>query len=225
MAWLGKVGADFAKGDLSGVMTLMSAYVECFEGISVEEFEASVLEFMNNVPDPRFKKPYKLLTYQPMVELIHTLQENGFQVYITTGGGRDFVRAVCEEIYNIPRSMTIGSSITFQYGEDAQGVAQVLRTKELEQPVDDGPGKPAHIHRAIGRRPVMAVGNSNGDIHMLKYAAGRKGLALGLLVHHDDAEREYAYDEGAEKALQLAAKEGWCVVSMKDDWKTVFSEH
>jgi hypothetical protein len=164
------------------------------------------------------------MTYQPMVELIHALQENGFQVYITTGGGRDFVRAVCEEIYNIPRSMTLGSSVTFQYALDARGVAQVLRTKELEQPVDDGPGKPPHIHRAIGRRPVLAAGNSNGDIHMLKYAIGHEGLALGLPVHHDDPEREYAYDSGTEAALQMAAGEGWCVISMKNDWKTVFSE-
>lgn len=222
IAWLGKVVADFARGDMDGVFTLMDGYSEVFNGISVEAFEADVLAFMNNALDVRFKKPYKLLTYQPMVELIHTLQDNGFQVYITTGAGRDFVRAVCEEIYNIPKSMTIGSSVTFQYGEDGQGIAQVMRTKELEQPIDDGPGKPLHIHRAIGRRPVMAAGNSNGDIHMLKYAVGHKGTPLCLLLHHDDPLREYAYDEGAEKALQLAPEEGWIVISMKNDWKTIF---
>ena len=222
MAWLGKVAADYAKGDPSGVLTCLSGYVEAFDGVSVEAFEADAQEFINSVQDTRFKKPYKLLTYQPMIELIHTLQENGFQVYITSGGGRDFMRAVCEEIYGIPRSMTIGSSVTFQYGEDAQGVAQVIRTKELEQPIDDGPGKPLHIHRTIGRRPIMAAGNSNGDIHMLKYAVGHKGLTLGLLVHHDDPEREYDYDEGAEKALQMASKEGWIIVSMKNDWTTIF---
>jgi phosphoglycolate phosphatase-like HAD superfamily hydrolase len=222
MAWLGKVAADYAKGDPSGVLTCLSGYVEAFDGVSVEAFEADAQEFINSVQDTRFKKPYKLLTYQPMIELIHTLQENGFQVYITSGGGRDFMRAVCEEIYGIPRYMTIGSSVTFQYREDAQGVAQVIRTKELEQPIDDGPGKPLHIHRTIGRRPIMAAGNSNGDIHMLKYAVGHKGLTLGLLVHHDDPEREYAYDEGAEKALQMASKEGWIIVSMKNDWKTIF---
>ena len=160
-----------------------------------------------------------------MVDLVHYLQGNGFQVYLTSGGERDFMRAVCEEIYDIPRAMAIGSSVTFQYAEDAQGVAQVMRTKDIEQPIDDGPGKPPHIHRAIGRRPIMAAGNSDGDIHMLKYAGGREALTLSLLVHHDDAEREYAYDGGAEKALQLAAEEGWTVASMKDDWKTVFAEH
>jgi hypothetical protein len=223
MAWLGKVASDFAKGDLSGVMTLGSGLLEAFDGMPAEVFEADALEFLNNALDARFKKPYKLLTYHPMVELIHTLQDNGFQVYITTGGGRDFVRAVSEEIYNIPRSMVIGSSVMFQYGEDAQGVAQVLRTKDLEQPIDDGPGKPVLIHRTIGRRPIMAAGNSDGDIHMLKYAAGHKGATLCLLVHHDDPEREVAYDDGAEKALQLARREGWIVVSMKDDWKTIFT--
>jgi phosphoglycolate phosphatase-like HAD superfamily hydrolase len=222
MAWLGEVAADYARGDLSKVMTLAAGITEAFDGMTVEAFEANALEFLNNAQDARFNKPYKLLTYQPMVELVSFLQENNFLVYITTGGGRDFVRTICEEIYHIPRSMTIGSSITFQYGEDAQGVAQVLRTKELEQPIDDGPGKPVHIHRAIGRRPIMAAGNSNGDIHMLKYAVGHTGATLGLLVNHDDAGREYAYDEGAEKALQMAAKEGWVVVSMKKDWKTIF---
>ncbi len=224
MAWLGGLAKDYEKGELSGIIALMSAYVEAFTGITVEAFETSVLKFLNNTWDPRFKKPYKLLTYQPMVELIHALQDNGFQVYITTGGGRDFVRAVCEEIYHIPRSMTIGSSVTFEYAVDDQGVAQIVRTKELEQPIDDGPGKPPHIHRAVGRRPVLAAGNSNGDIHMLKYATGCEGLSLGLLVHHDDPEREYAYDNGTEAALQLAAREGWCVVSMKNDWKTIFAE-
>ena len=107
---------------------------------------------------------------------------------------------------------------------DAQGVAQVMRTKEIEQPIDDGPGKPQHIHRAIGRRPIMAAGNSDGDIHMLKYACGHNGSTLALLVHHDDGEREYAYDGGTEKALQLAPQAGWIVVSMKNDWKTVFGD-
>jgi phosphoglycolate phosphatase-like HAD superfamily hydrolase len=218
MAWLGKAAADYAKGDPSGVLTLVAGLAEVLEGITVEAFEADVLDFLSNAQDAHFKQPYKQLTYKPMVELVHYLQANDFQVYITSGGGRDFMRAVCEEIYGIPRAMTIGSSVTFQYSEDDQGAAQVLRTKEIEQPIDDGPGKPLHIHRAIGRRPIVAAGNSDGDIHMLKYA----GSGLRLLVHHDDAEREYAYDGGSEKALQLAAQGGWTVVSMKDDWKTVF---
>ena len=222
MAWFHKVEADYAKGDPSGILTLATGVTQAFEGLTVDEFEADALEFLSNAQDERFKKPYKQLIYQPMVELIHYLQGNGFQVFLTSGGGRDFMRAVCEEIYGVPRAMAIGSSVTFRYAEDAQGVAQVMRTREIEQPVDDGPGKPLHIHRATGRRPVLAAGNSDGDIHMLKYAAGHSGLALSLLVHHDDAEREYAYDGGAEKALRLATDEGWIVVSMKDDWKSIW---
>jgi phosphoglycolate phosphatase-like HAD superfamily hydrolase len=218
LAWLGKAAADYAKGDPSGVLTLVAGLAEVLDGITVEAFEADVLDFLSNAQDAHFKQPYKQLTYKPMVELVHYLQANDFQVYITSGGGRDFMRAICEEVYGIPRAMTIGSSVTFKYSEDDQGTAQVLRTKEIEQPIDDGPGKPTHIHRAIGRRPIVAAGNSDGDIHMLKYA----GSGLRLLVHHDDAEREYAYDGGTEKALQLAAQEGWTVVSMKQDWQTVF---
>ena len=224
LAWLGQVAADYAQGDPSGFFTLAEGFTEASEGTTVEEFEADALDFLSNTQDERFKVPYKQLTYQPMVELVHYLQDNDFQVYLASGGGRDFMRAVCEEIYGIPRSMAIGSSVATEYAEDAGGVAQVMRTKQIELPVDDGPGKPLHIHRAIGRRPLMAAGNSNGDIHMLRYAAGRKGLTLGLLVHHDDAEREYAYDGGSEEAMQVASTEGWIVVSMKDDWKTVFAE-
>jgi len=223
MAWLGKAAADYAKGDPSGVFILVAGLAEVLEGITVEAFMADVNEFLTNAQDARFRKPFKQLTYQPMVELVHYLQANGFQVYITSGGGRDFIRAVSEEIYAIPRSMVIGSSINFKYAEDTLGAAQVIRTKEIEQPIDDGPGKPPHIHRTIGRRPVMAAGNSNGDIHMLKYAKGHPGLSLALLVHHDDPEGEYAYDTGSEKALQMAAQNGWVVVSMKNDWKKVFA--
>ncbi len=224
MAWFDQVEDEYRKGNPSGIYTLASGVTEALEGLTVEEFEADALEFLSTTQDARFNRPYKQLTYRPMVELVHHLQDNGFQVYLTSGGGRDFMRAVCEEIYDIPRAMAIGSSVTFEYAEDAHGVAQVMRTKEVEQPIDDGPGKPQHIHRAIGRRPIMAAGNSDGDIHMLKYAGGHAGPTLGLLVHHDDAEREYAYDGGAERALQLAPDEGWIIVSMQDDWKTVFSE-
>jgi hypothetical protein len=133
------------------------------------------------------------------------------------------MRAVSEEIYGIPRSKTIGSSTTFRYVEDKNGISQILRNKDLEHPIADGPGKPPHIHRATGRRPIFAAGNSNGDIQMLKYTKGNQRLSLALLVHHDDAEREYAYDQGAEKALQVASKAGWTVVSMKNDWKRIFA--
>jgi phosphoserine phosphatase len=222
-AWLGKVAADYANGDPTGFFTVAAGVAEACSGTTVEEFESDALDFLSNANDERFNVPYKQLIYKSMVELVHYLQDNSFQVFLASGGGRDFMRAVSEEIYGISPSMVIGSSVATEYAEDAQGVAQVMRTKEIEQPVDDGPGKPLHIHRSIGRRPIMAAGNSNGDVHMLKYAGGQKGPTLGLLVRHDDAEREYAYDVGAEKALQLAPHEGWIVVSMRDDWTTVFA--
>jgi phosphoglycolate phosphatase-like HAD superfamily hydrolase len=223
MDWLHKTADDYLKGDPRRLLTLVGGLTEITAGVSVEAFEADVLDFLSNAQDARFKKPYKQLTYQPMVELVHYLQNNDFQVFIASGGGRDFMRAVCEEVYGIPRARVIGSSVTFQYSEDSEGVAQVVRTQEIEQPIDDGPGKPVHIHRAIGRRPILAAGNSDGDIHMLKYAQGQTRPSLQLLVRHDDAEREYAYDSGAEKALQVAPRAGWIVVSMQNDWKTVFA--
>jgi phosphoglycolate phosphatase-like HAD superfamily hydrolase len=223
MAWLGKVATDYAKGDPSGFLTVAAGVAEACAGMTVEEFEADASDFLATATDRRFKRPYKQLVYRPMVELVHYLQANSFQVFLTSGGGRDFLRAVSEEIYGIPPSMVIGTSVATEYAEDAQGAAQVVRTPQIELPVDDGPGKPLHIHRAIGRRPIMAAGNADGDIHMLKYAGGQRRPTLGLLVRHDDAEREYAYDGGAERALRLAAQEGWIVVSMRDDWKTVFA--
>ena len=222
LAWIDEVVSDYAT-DSSAYRTVAEGFAAGLEGTPVEAFEADALEFLSTTRDARFGRPYTQLTYKPMVELVHYLQSAGFDVYLSSGLGRDFMRAVCEEIYGIPRSMAIGSSVTFEYVEDARGVAQVVRTREIEQPADDGPGKPVHIHRAIGRRPIMAAGNSSGDVYMLKYATGHTGATLGLLVHHDDAEREYAYDGGAEEALRLAEAEGWIVVSMKDDWKTVFA--
>ena len=222
MTWLGQVAADYAKGDPRGFFTLAGGIAEACAGTTVEAFEADALDFLSHAQDARFKSPYRQLIYKPMVELVHYLQDSGYQVHLASAGGRDFMRAVSEELYGIPPSMVIGSSVATQYAEDARGVAHVMRTKDIEQPIDDGPGKPPHIHRAIGRRPILAAGNSNGDIHMLKYAQGHPGPSLQVLVHHDDAEREYAYDGGAEKALELAAKEGWTIVSMKNDWRTVF---
>jgi phosphoglycolate phosphatase-like HAD superfamily hydrolase len=222
-AWLDEVTADYAT-DSSAYRTLAAGFAAGLEGTTVDAFEADALNFLSTTRDARFDRPYTQLTYGPMVELVHYLQSADFDVYLSSGLGRDFMRAVCEDVYGIPRAMAIGSSVTFEYAEDAQGVAQVVRTREIEQPADDGPGKPVHIHRAIGRRPLMAVGNSSGDVYMLKYATGHPGATLGLLVHHDDAEREYAYDGGAEEALRLADTEGWVIVSMKDDWTTVFGD-
>jgi phosphoglycolate phosphatase-like HAD superfamily hydrolase len=222
MTWLSKTAEDYAKGDPTGFFTIASGITEAFADITVDEFEADAREFLTSAQHDRFKVPYKQLTYKPMVELIKYLKKNEFDVWITSAGGRDFMRAVSEEIYGLSPSKIIGSSVTFRYADDEKGIAQLLRNKDLEQPIDDGPGKPPHIHRATGRRPIFAAGNADGDIHMLKYAKGQRGLSLALLVHHDDADREYIYDSGAERALQLAPSSGWVVVSMRNDFKRVF---
>ncbi len=146
-----------------------------------------------------------------MRELIELLQANEFQVYICSGGGRDFVRAVSEQVYGLSRDRVIGSATTLEYRD-----GDLYRTAGVEQPIDDGPGKPIHIWARTGRKPLLAGGNADGDVPMLETAR------FALLVHHDDAEREFAYDGGAEKALAAAKEHGWTVVSMKEDFATVF---
>ena len=146
-----------------------------------------------------------------MRELLDLLHANEFAVYICSGGGRDFMRPVTEEMYGVPRERVIGSATTLEYRD-----GDIYRTSGVEQPIDDGPGKPVHIWTRIGRKPLMAAGNSDGDIAMLETAR------FGLLVHHDDADREFAYDGGAEQALAEATRRGWTVASMKDDFATIF---
>ena len=146
-----------------------------------------------------------------MCELVRFLAANDFQVYVCSGGGRDFVRVVSDELYGLPRDRVIGSSTTIEYRD-----GDLYRAAGVEQPIDDGPGKPVHIWARTGRKPLFAAGNSDGDVAMLETAR------FGLLVHHDDADREFAYDEGAEKALAAAKDRQWTVVSMKADFKTVF---
>jgi len=146
-----------------------------------------------------------------MRELIALLDGKDFSVYICSGGGRDFVRVVSEQIYGIPRERVIGSAATLEYRD-----GDLYRTTGVEQPIDDGPGKPVHIWTRTGRKPLLAGGNADGDAAMLETAR------FGMLINHDDAEREFAYDTGAERALAEAAERDWTVVSMKDDFATVF---
>ena len=184
---------------------------EAHAGITPEQFEQAATRFFSRARHPRFATPYASLVYKPMRELLDLLRARGFTVAIAAGGGRDFVRAVSTEIYGVPRQLVIGSEGKLEYSDGT-----VLRTGKLNEPIDDGPGKPVHIYATLGRPPVIAVGNSDGDIQMLEMAEH------AILIHHDDAEREYAYDAGAEKALALAAERDWTVVSMSADFETVF---
>ena len=193
------------------VPELVKGVTEAFGGITADAFDSAAREFFASATHPTLSVPYVQTTYRPMVELVRLLEANEFKVYICSGGGRDFVRAVAEEIYGLPRDQVIGSATTLEYRD-----GDLYRTAGVEQPIDDGPGKPVHIWTRTGRKPLLAAGNSDGDIAMLETAQ------FGLLLHHDDGDREFAYDEGAESALAAAAARGWTVVSMKEDFRTVF---
>jgi phosphoserine phosphatase len=199
-------------GDVMGhVSELLKGVTEAYDAITVAAFEEAVLEFFATATHPTLGVPYTQVGYRPMRELISLLQARQFAVYICSAGGRDFVRPVSEEMYGLPRECVIGSATTLEYRD-----GDVYRTRGVEQPIDDGPGKPVHIWTRTGQKPLLAGGNADGDVAMLETAR------FGLLIHHDDAQREFAYDEGAERALARAAERGWTVVSMRNDFATVF---
>ena len=190
---------------------ILNGVAAAHAGITPEAFEEAARRFLDAARHPRFGVPYHRLTYRPMRELLDLLRSCGFKVFVASAGGRDFMRAVSEEIYGVPREYVIGSSVVLEWSE-----GRVLRTRALAQPLDDGPGKPVHIYDRIGLAPILAGGNADGDIQMLELAR------FGILLHHDDPEREYAYDTGAEKALEAAVAAGWVVVSMRNDFASVF---
>jgi hypothetical protein len=193
-------------------------------GMTTEEFEKIVKDWLATAKHPRFNRPFTDLVYQPMLELLAYLRENGFKTYIVSGGGVEFMRPWTEKIYGIPPEQVVGSSIKLKF-EMRDGKPVLMRLPEIDF-IDDGPGKPIGIQKFIGRRPIAAFGNSDGDHQMLQWTAGGEGQRFMLLVHHTDAEREWAYDRqpigGLDKALDEAQRRGWTVVDMKKDWKKVF---
>ena len=196
---------------LDHVPDLVKGVTEAYQGITVGAFEQAVHEFFATATHPTLGVPYTKVGYQPMRELLDLLQARGFIVFICSGGGRDFVRPVSEQMYGIPRERVIGSATIVQYRD-----GDLYRTKDVEQPIDDGTGKPAHIWMRTGRKPLLGCGNADGDVPMLETAR------FSILIRHDDASREFGYDTGAEKALADAKEHGWTVVSMHDDFKVVF---
>src|SRR6185312_14632829 len=195
-------------------------------GMTTDAFSQLVNDWLASARHPRFDRPYTDLVYQPMLELMALLQGNTFKTFIVSGGGVEFMRAWTERVYGIPPEQVIGSSGVVKF-EMQQPDKPVLMKEPKVEFIDDGPGKPVGINRFIGRRPVLAFGNSDGDQQMLEWTAGSAGLSLMGLVHHTDAEREWAYDRKSsvgklDKALDEAKQRGWTVVNMKDDWKTVF---
>jgi hypothetical protein len=186
----------------------------------VEDFEAQADAFLRSAQHPTLGRGYLACAYRPMVELLEYLEGHGFRNYIASGGGRDFMRPISQEVYGVPRQRVIGSSTSLAW-EEGEGGGRIVRKPEVDV-LDDGPAKPVRIWSRVGRRPILAAGNSNGDIPMLAFAEqpGRPGLRL--LVLHDDPEREFDYTAGAEQALQLARANGWTVVSINGDWAMVF---
>jgi len=220
--WLGDVITKHYQGDDSDVKLLLRGILHAFNGMDVEEYQASASVFLHSERNPHLKRPYLATAYAPMQELLRYLEAHGFTNYIASGGDRDFMRAVTQSLYGIPSERVIGSSNGLGYQPDAQGGSIVYQEKP--DVFDDGPIKPVRIWSRIGRRPILAGGNSNGDIPMLSFARTQGRPALRLLLLHDDPEREFDYVSGAEQALEQAQEQGWTVVSIKHDWKQVFQE-
>jgi len=217
-------------GDMAGVAAagehgLLELMAATHAGTTSEEFAGIVSDWLASARHPRFQRPYTELTYAPMKELLAYLRANGFKTFIVSGGGIEFMRVFGERVYGIPPEQMVGSSIRTRY-ELRDGKPVIARLPEIDF-IDDQAGKPVGIHKYIGRRPILAFGNSDGDFQMLEYTTSGTGPRLGLILHHDDAEREYAYDRKSsvgrlERGLDEAAQRGWVVVSMKSDWRTVY---
>lgn len=213
----------------SGEKGLLEIVEATHTGMSVDEFSKIVLEWMASARHPRFKRPYTELVYQPTLELMTYLRDSGFKTFIVSGGGIEFMRPWTEKIYGIPPEQVVGSSGVTKFEIKPDGSASLRKLAKVEF-IDDGAGKPVGINRFIGRRPIFAFGNSDGDLQMLQWTAAGSGPRFMGIVHHTDAEREYAYDRSShigklDKALDEAARRGWTVVDMKTDWKQVFPGH
>ncbi|MGA8968187.1 MAG: HAD family hydrolase [Pseudolabrys sp.] len=218
----GDMKAVAAAGERGAVELVMVSH----SGMTTAEFERIVKDWISTARHPRFKRPYTELVYQPMLEVLAYLRANGFKTFIVSGGGIEFMRPWSEQIYGVPPEQVVGSSIKTRF-QMRQDIPELFRLPEVNF-VDDGAGKPVGINEHIGRRPIAAFGNSDGDLQMLQWATKTGGRRFGLIVHHTDGEREYAYDREShvgrlDKALDAAALNDWTVVSMKDDWKRIFA--
>ena len=218
--WFGDAMTRHYQGDESALHTLLGGVLSLSHGRAVEEVEAEASHFVDSGRHPTLGLLYRECTYQPMLELLRLLEANGFANYIVSGGGRDFMRGFAQRLYGVPRERVIGSTVAYRYVADAGGDA-ILQQAELDV-IDDGPGKPIQIWSVVGRRPILAAGNSDGDLPMLTFAGGSARPALRLLVVHDDGAREFAYLAGAERVLAAAQTQAWTTISMQRDWRTVF---
>ena len=218
--WFGGAITKHYQGDDTDLKVMAAAVMSLHESMAVEEHAALVSAFFAEAAHPTLGRPYLSCVYTPMVELLRYLETHDFTNYIVSGGGRDFMRPITGSIYGIPPERVVGSSQGLKF-DGGEGHGNLLIQPALDV-FDDGPEKPVRIWNRIGRRPILSAGNSNGDDEMLMYSGRPGAAALRLLVLHDDAEREFDYTAGAERALEHAGQYGWSVVSMKNDWTTVF---
>ena len=222
--------ASVLKGDVKSTLAggehaLLELAMATHAGMTTEEFEKIVRDWITTAKHPKTGRLYTEMVYQPMLELLAYLRANGFKTFIVSGGGIEFMRPWTERVYGIPPEQVIGSSIKTKY-EIRDGKPVLVRLPELNF-IDDKAGKPVGINQHIGRRPIMAFGNSDGDFQMLEWTTSGPGPRFGLLVHHDDADREWAYDRQSsigrlDRGLDEAADRGWTVVDMKKDWSNVY---
>ena len=222
LQWFGGAITKHYQGDDSDLKVLSGAVMSLHASMTVEEHAALVNAFFAKAQHPTLGRPYLTCTYVPVVELLRYLEAHGFTCYIVSGGGRDFMRPITSTIYGIPPERVVGSAQDLRF-EGRDGHGDLLIEPALDV-FDDGPVKPVRIWSRIGRRPILAAGNTNGDDEMLMYTGTATTPSLRLLVLHDDAEREFDYTAGAERALDHARQYGWTVVSIKNDWTTVFSD-
>ncbi|MBW2433243.1 MAG: haloacid dehalogenase-like hydrolase [Deltaproteobacteria bacterium] len=218
------------EGDLKtlaagGEHALLELIMATHAGMTTDAFAKVVTDWMATARHPRFNRPYTDLVYQPMLELLTYLRANGFKTYIISGGGIEFMRPWTEKVYGIPPEQVVGSSIKIRF-ELSNGKPVLVRLPEINF-IDDKAGKPVGIHMHIGRRPIAAFGNSDGDLQMLQWTTAGAGARFGLIVHHTDSVREWAYDRQSpigrlDKALEAAKRHGWTMVDMKHDWKRIF---
>jgi phosphoglycolate phosphatase-like HAD superfamily hydrolase len=212
-----------AAAGKDGLLQIMAV---THSGMTAEDFTKTVIDWTQTARHPRFNRPYTELVYQPMLELLAYLRANGFKDFIVSGGGVEFMRPWTERVYGIPPEQVVGSSGEVKFQTRADGKPELLKIGKIEF-IDDGPGKPVGINRFIGRRPIFAFGNSDGDLAMLQWTMAGDGPRFAGLVHHTDATREYAYDRDSkvgklDQALDEATVKGWTVVDMKSDWKAIF---
>jgi haloacid dehalogenase-like hydrolase len=209
-----------------GMAALMELITLTHAGITTDEFDAASRTWLASARHPRFKRPYPATVYQPMLELLSLLDRNGFSCWIFSGGGTDFMRAWADEVYGLPPHRVIGSVGETEFRYESGGAPELVKSPTI-QVINDGPQKPSSIHRHVGQRPIMAAGNTDGDLAMLQWTAASPYRTLELVVHHTDGDREYAYDRdpilgsGTDQLLAAAAEHKWTVVDMAADWATV----